>query len=92
MNLPDDKTLGSLASPSNLRLGTEIFEDGGVEIIEESGDKISAHVGGSKTQPRNAWLENKGGELSWHCSCIRQKRRSYFCKHLVAVVKAARQG
>lgn len=69
------------ATPSNVRLGREIYESDEVEIVESSSTEVVAKVGGGQT--RTASFEVTGGDLQWHCACRRDKPP--WCKHLVAL-------
>ncbi len=64
----DEKTLQELATPSDFRLGKEIFEEGGVEIIEKKPLQVIAkaqHHGGQK---RTVVLTLTEGGLKCRCT------------------------
>lgn len=72
------------ATPSNVRLGTEIHQSRDVEIVESTGQLLAAKVGGGQT--RSARFELDGSDLRWHCACRRDE--APWCKHLVALALA----
>jgi len=72
--------LPTLATPSNLRLGREIAEQAGVEILEFGPLRVTAKVTGG--QRRTVELQATPAGLAWRCSCTRD--RALFCKHCVA--------
>ncbi len=72
------------ATPSNQRLGKELFEGGTVRILEVSSDKTVVEVSGEQT--RKVEFLFSSGDLTWHCTCRREQDR--FCKHAVAAALA----
>ncbi len=74
------------ATPSNERLGRELFEAGEVEFLARDGSGITARVGGGTK--RTVEFERNGETLSWRCNC--RKAQTHFCKHAVAVAFALR--
>lgn len=74
-----------LATPSNIRLGEEIFRSGGVEIITYDDNKSTAIVSGGQT--RRTEIEGTDDMIRWKCSCL-GKRTHIFCKHCVALAMA----
>lgn len=85
VELVDWKTIDSLATPSNVRLGRELADAGEVQMTAVSPDRIEARIGGgeSGTQHRRAELWAGAHGLSWSCTCTKDVK--LFCKHLVAV-------
>lgn len=73
------------ATPSNVRLGKEIYESGEVEITESTSTLLVAKVGGGQT--RTTTFEIEDSDLRWHCACRRDKPP--WCKHLVALALCA---
>ncbi len=80
-DLVESERLRKLALPSNLRLGAEIAERGGVEIDAFGPLRVSARVAGGVA--RRVELVSSDRGLGWKCTCT--KRPELFCKHLVAV-------
>jgi hypothetical protein len=66
-----------LSTPSNFRLGKEIFDKGEIEIIEFTGDKIIANIGDS--QRRKVEFLSSSNRLQWNCTC--KRNQDTFCKH-----------
>lgn len=77
--------LKELATPSNLRLGEDIFKTGGVKLMLLDEKHAIAKVSGG--QNRKTELEAEDDRLTWKCSCL-GKRSYVFCKHCVALVMA----
>ena len=69
------------ATPSNVRLGREIWESGETEIVGSTSALVVAKVGGGQT--RTARFDVDGNDLRWHCTCRRDEPP--WCKHLVAL-------
>lgn len=74
-----------LATPSNLRLGEEIFKSGGVELLFLDENHAIARVTGG--QKRTTELEAEDDKIAWKCSCL-GKSSHIFCKHCVALAMA----
>ena len=74
------------ATPSNLRLGTELAEGGYVEIVKSETVDLVAAVGGSPNASKRTvrYSLTVDGEVTWRCSC--RKGESLWCKHACAVV------
>jgi len=68
------------ATPSNQRLGKELFEGGTVRVLEASSDRTVVEVAGGQT--RKVEFLFSSGDLTWRCTCRREQHR--FCKHAVA--------
>lgn len=84
-DLVDPTALDALATAATLRLGREIVEQGGVELIEFGPLKVRAHVGkvpSSETR-RTAELRADGNTLAWSCTCT--SKPDNFCKHCAAL-------
>ena len=79
-----ENLISSLATPSNYRLGKELFDAKEVEITEITASHVIAHVGGTDTQRRKVELQDTSEGLSWRCTCISAKKK-IFCKHCVAL-------
>jgi uncharacterized Zn finger protein len=75
------KAMIKLSTPSNFRLGKEIFEKGEIEIIEFTDNKIIANFGDS--QRRKVEFLSSSNRLQWNCTCKRNQNK--FCKHAVAL-------
>ncbi len=75
------KAMIKLSTPSNFRLGKEIFDKGEIEIIEFTGNKITANIGDS--QRRKVEFLSLSNKLQWNCTCSRNQNK--FCKHAVAL-------
>lgn len=84
-------TLASRVTPSNLRLGRDIADRGGVELIELGPLRVVARVGGTAApgQRRTVELVSAPDGLAWSCTCTRN--RDLFCKHCVAAALVAWQ-
>jgi len=74
--------LSELATPSNFRLGEEIFKSGKVEVLSLDESHAEAKVSGG--QKRRTEIEAEDDVLKWKCSCL-GKRSHIFCKHCVAL-------
>lgn len=74
VELASSKAVEDLATPSNIRLGRELAEDGAVQVFAADVDRIQARVGGgqSATQSRRVdlWVGEHG--LSWSCTCTKR--------------------
>jgi uncharacterized Zn finger protein len=90
-DLIEPETVAHLATPSNLRLGQDILDQGGVELTRVEPLHISARVGGvaAADQRRTVELVSGPAGLEWSCTCTR--RKDLFCKHCVAVSLVARR-
>lgn len=77
--------IARLATPSNIRLGEEIFRSGGVEIISHDDNRLTAKVSGGQT--RRTEFEGSEDGINWKCSCL-GKRTTVFCKHCIALAMA----
>ena len=75
------KAMIKLSTPSNFRLGKEIFDKGKIEIIEFTGNKIIANI--SDGQKRRVEFLSSSNRLQWNCTCSRNQNK--FCKHAVAL-------
>jgi uncharacterized Zn finger protein len=75
------KAMIKLSTPSNFRLGKEIFDKGEIEIIEFTSDKIIANIG--ESQRRKVEFLSSSNRLQWNCTCKRNQNK--FCKHAVAL-------
>ncbi|MCZ7401737.1 MAG: SWIM zinc finger family protein [Candidatus Methanoperedens sp.] len=75
------KAIIKLSTPLNFRLGKEIFDKGGIEIIEYTDNKIIADIGDS--QRRKVEFLSTSNGLQWSCTCKRNQKK--FCKHAVAL-------
>ncbi|HSX43970.1 MAG TPA: hypothetical protein VLE69_01560 [Candidatus Saccharimonadales bacterium] len=80
-----------LALPSNLAYGTEIFNRGAVELIQQKANIIEGWAGGLSGTVREGGgsrrrvtftVENKS--LRWNCTG-NPKNHQIFCKHCVAI-------
>lgn len=83
MKLTQD-IIKSLTTPSNYRLGKELYDNGEIEVLETTGWHIMASVGGNGTQRRKVEILDTPNGLSWKCTCIGAEKQ-IFCKHCVAV-------
>lgn len=81
-DLTDEESLLDLSSSSNFRLGREIAEGGGVELIEFGPVKVVAEVTPPGGVKRTVTLTSAGRKLKWKCTCT--SRVDLFCKHCVA--------
>jgi uncharacterized Zn finger protein len=81
-DLTDEDSLLRLSSSSNFRLGWEIAESGGVEIVEFGPVKVVAGVTPPGGVKRIVTLVSSGEGLGWKCTCT--SRLEVFCKHCVA--------
>ena len=75
------KAMIKLSTPSNFRLGQEIFDKGEVEIIEFTDNKIVANIGDGQT--RKVEFLSSSNRLQWNCTCKRYQDK--LCKHAVAL-------
>lgn len=76
------------ATPSNRRLAEQILAEGQVEV-QCAADMIRATVTGPPgSSRRTVGFTGAEGDLSWRCTCTSDA--SPRCKHVVAVVLAAR--
>ncbi len=69
-----------LATPANFRLGQEIAQVNGVEIIESSPLLVTARVQPKGGQRRSVELSSTEIGLKWKCTCT---GTGLFCKHCV---------
>jgi uncharacterized Zn finger protein len=76
-----DDLIRDLAIPSNIRLGTEIYKSGDVEITQLEPFRIHANVSSGQRRKVKLMATTKG--LEWSCTCT--KDRSTFCKHCVSL-------
>ncbi len=83
------ETFIRLATPAHLRLGQEIVDQEGVELIRSDPLQVRAKVGGvaAARQRRTVELVASPAGLAWSCSC--SKRKDLFCKHCVATALVA---
>lgn len=84
-DLVDPAALETLTTPATLRLGREIVEQGGVDVIAFGPLKVRAHVGkvpSSETR-RTTELRVDGKTLDWSCTCT--SKPDNFCKHCAAL-------
>ena len=83
--------LNTLATPSNLRLGREIKDKGGVKLGEFGPLRVTATVGGTEAtgSRRKVELRSENGELGWTCTCTNS---DLFCKHCAAVALVTAAG
>jgi uncharacterized Zn finger protein len=81
-DLTDEDSLLRLSSSSNFRLGREIAESGGVELVEFGPVKVVAEVTPPGGVKRIVTLISSGRDLRWKCTCT--SRVEVFCKHCVA--------
>jgi uncharacterized Zn finger protein len=88
-DLVEPEALARLATPANLRLGHEIVDQGGVELVRFEPLRVSGKVGAvaAASQRRTVELVSGSGGLEWSCACTR--RRELFCKHCVAIALVA---
>ena len=75
------KAMIKLSTPSNFRLGKEIFDKGEIEIIEFKDNKIISNIGDSPK--RRVEFLSSSNRLQWNCTCKRSQDK--FCKHAVAL-------
>jgi uncharacterized Zn finger protein len=88
-DLTDEDSLLRLSSRSNFRLGREIVESGGVELVEFGPLKVVAEVTPPGEVKRTVTLASTGDGLRWKCT--RTSRVQVFCKHCVAAGLVMRQ-
>ena len=81
-DMTDQDSILRLSSRSNFRLGREIADAGGVELVEFGPLKVVAEVTPPGGVKRKVTLESASGALKWKCSCT--SRAEVFCKHCVA--------
>lgn len=81
-DLTDEESLLNLSSSSNFRLGLEIAESGGVDLVEFRPLKVVAEVTPPGGVKRTVTLISSGQGLRWKCTCT--SRVHLFCKHCVA--------
>jgi len=83
--------LKTIALPSNLAYGQQIFKRKAVQIISAEDAKVEAWAGGLTGSVKEGggsrrrvmlWVE--GSHLRWHCAG-NPKDHDIFCKHCVAV-------
>ena len=79
------EVLHTLATPSDMKLGWEIAENGDVEITEFGPDRVTATVQPQDGQRRTVELLATENGLECRCTCSRKLR---FCKHCVAAAIA----
>jgi len=84
--LLSDESIKHLAIPSNIRLGTQLFSSGAVEVIERGPVRVAATVEGPVR--RKVMLEATDFGLQWSCTCRKELAR--LCKHCIAVGLAVR--
>lgn len=75
--------LAGLATPSNVRLGREIAEEGDVSVTQKDDATITATVRSDNTSTRTVRLTRTKDGWKGSCSC---SGKSVFCKHCVAVL------
>ncbi len=80
--------LSELATPSNLKLGEEIFKSGRVEVLSLDESITAAKVSGGQKRRTEIQAEDDG--LKWKCSCL-GKRSHIFCKHCVALAMTIKE-
>ncbi|MEW6144427.1 MAG: hypothetical protein AB1598_05355 [Thermodesulfobacteriota bacterium] len=88
-DLTDEDSLLKLSSSSNFRLGQEIAESGGVELVEFGPVKVVAEVTPPGGVKRTVTLFLSGQRLGWKCTCM--SRVDVFCKHCIAAGIVTRQ-
>ena len=81
-DLTDEDFLLRLSSSSNFRLGLEIAETGGVELVEFGPLKVVVEVTPPGGVKRIVTLTSTSEGLKWKCTCT--SREDLFCKHSVA--------
>ena len=88
-DLVEATAVEELARRADIRLGTEIAGQGGVELVDFGPLLVRARVGGVAASPtrRTVVLETTPAGLSWSCTCT--KKPNHFCKHCVAVAQVA---
>ncbi len=79
------EAIRSQATPSNMRLGEQIFEEGGVELVETDSTRVVARVRPKGGVRRTVELRSTGDGLTCRCTCT---RNALFCKHCVAAALA----
>lgn len=91
-NLISPEQIKRLATPSNLRLGRDIVDAKGVELLELGQFHIRGRVGNPKAgaQVRTTELRMSGDALTWTSTCA--PRQKLFCKHCVALAIATGAG
>jgi uncharacterized Zn finger protein len=81
-DLTNEDSLLRLSSTSNFRLGLEIAETGGVELVEYGPFRVVAEVTPPGGVKRTVTLTSTPDGLKWKCTCT--SREDLFCKHSVA--------
>ena len=81
-----ERLLSSLATPSNIRLGREIADAGGVTVTQKDETTITAVVKPTEGSPRSVRLVRTKDGWNGTCSCTSEKT---FCKHCVAALLRA---
>jgi len=81
-----DDEIATLATPSNVRLGREIADTGGVTITQKDEDTITARVQPEDGSTRSVRLVRTEDGWAGTCSCTSERT---FCKHCVAALLAA---
>ena len=91
------ENINSLAIPSNVAYGKQIYKRGAVAFIEYGLLRVEAWAGGLKGTMREGGgsrrrveLRSTAEGLKWHCTG-NPKNHDIFCKHCVAVALAARE-
>jgi uncharacterized Zn finger protein len=79
------EALKDLATPSDMKLGWEIAENGDVEITEFGPERVIAVVQPQEGQRRTVELQATENGLECRCTCSRKAR---FCKHCMATAIA----
>jgi uncharacterized Zn finger protein len=88
MDLSDEQ-LRELAGESSFERGQKYARQGRVAVESRTEGAIKATVRG--TESYSVRLAKQGSDYDWSCNCPAAEARS-FCKHLVAVAIAARDG
>jgi len=70
-----------VSTPSNIKLGKNIFDKKEVEITEYSENKIRAFVLGGERR-KVEFVSSQSG-LRWKCTCKNDQKT--FCKHAIAL-------
>ena len=78
----NNEAIQRLAIPSNYRLGKEIADKDGVEMIALNVGYAKAKVSLTGLQNRTVELISTNEGLQWTCTC---SKKGNFCKHCVAV-------
>ncbi len=81
-DLTDEEALLRFSSSSNFRLGQEIVENDGVELVEFGPLKVVANVTPPGGVKRTVTFMSTPEGLRWRCTCT--SREDLFCKHCVA--------